>query len=109
MQSVGTTDGSDGANLESGHKYKIQYVIDEQGLDDVVGFELVVLCDDEEGKTHVASKYPFSVVKRDGNLFTFEGDVVLPNAGSFKVAYRMYPKNEELPHRQDFCYVKWFN
>ena len=107
--SCNKADGSDGANLESGHKYKIQYVIDEQGLDDVVGFELVVLSDDEEGKTHVASKYPFSVVKREGNLFTFEGDVVLPNAGSFKVAYRMYPKNEELPHRQDFCYVKWFN
>ena len=50
---------------------------------------------------------PFEVVKREGNLYTFEGVHVLPTAGSFKVACRMYPKNVDLPHRQDFCYVKW--
>ena len=31
------------------------------------------------------------------------------NAGSFKTGVRMYPKNDKLPHRQDFCYVKWLN
>ncbi len=93
--------------FESGKHYNVQYVIDEQGLDDVVGMELVVTHTDEEGKTHVTGKYPLKVVKREGNNFTFEGTVALPNAGSFKLAYRMYPKNEDLPHRQDFCYVKW--
>lgn len=101
--------GDDVRTFESGRKYKTQYVIDEQGLDDVVGLELVVLNTDEEGATHVTGTYPLSVVKREGNLFTFEGSLSLPNAGSFKLAYRMYPKNVDLPHRQDFCYVKWFN
>ncbi|MDO4995436.1 MAG: DUF3417 domain-containing protein, partial [Bacteroidales bacterium] len=101
--------GVDSTTLESGRKYKAQFVIDEQGLDDVVGFELVILHDDEEGKTHVTGTYPFEVKKREGNLFTFEGFVTIPNAGAFKVAYRMFPKNADLPHRQDFCYVKWFN
>jgi starch phosphorylase len=82
-------------------------VIDEQGLDDVVGLEIVVTHTDEEGKTHVTGKYPLQVVKREGNNFTFEGTLALPNAGAFKLAYRMYPKNADLPHRQDFCYVKW--
>ena len=36
------------------------------------------------------------------------GEELQANAGSFKVAYRMFPKNPELPHRQDFCYVRWF-
>ena len=49
------------------------------------------------------------MTKHEGNLYTFEGTHVIPTAGSFKVAYRMYPKNADLPHRQDFCYVKWFN
>ena len=49
------------------------------------------------------------MVKREGNLFTFEMIAGLSNAGSFKVAYRMFPKNDALPHRQDFCYVRWFN
>ena len=96
-------------NVQSGKKYKVRYVIDEQGLDDAVGLELVTLRVDDEGKLHVYSVEALDVVKRDGNLFTFEGTHCIPTSGSFKVAYRMYPKNADLPHRQDFCYVKWFN
>ena len=96
-------------NVQSGKKYKVRYVIDEQGLDDAVGLELVTLRVDNEGKQHVYSVEALDVVKRDGNLFTFEGTHCIPTSGSFKVAYRMYPKNADLPHRQDFCYVKWFN
>ena len=96
-------------NVQSGHKYGVKYVVDEQGLDDVVGLELVTLRVDDEGKQHIYSVEPLDVVKRDGNLFTFEGTYCIPTAGSFKVACRMYPKNADLPHRQDFCYVKWFN
>ena len=87
----------------------MSFVIDEQGVDDAVGIELVVIQTDEDGKNHIADIQQLNVVKRDGNLFTFEGALMLPNAGSFKLAYRMYPKNAELPHRQDFCYVKWIN
>ncbi len=93
----------------SGKKYKVKYVIDEQGLDDAVGLELVTVLKDEEGREHISQVEPFEVVKREGNLYTFEGVHVLPTAGSFKVACRMYPKNVDLPHRQDFCYVKWID
>jgi starch phosphorylase len=91
----------------SGKKYKMQYIVDEQGLDDAVGMELVTVFKDEEGREHISQVEPLEVVKREGNLYTFEGTHVLPTAGSFKVACRMYPKSAELPHRQDFCYVKW--
>lgn len=96
-------------NVQSGQKYKIRYVVDEQGLDDAIGLELVTVRVDDDGREHVYSVEPLEVVKRDGNLFTFEGTHCIPTSGSFKVAYRMYPKNVNLPHRQDFCYVKWFN
>ena len=49
------------------------------------------------------------LVKREGDLYTFQVTHSLSNAGSFKVAYRMFPKHPELPYRQDFCYVRWFN
>ena len=93
----------------SGKKYKVKYVIDEQGLDDAVGLELVTIYKDEDGREHVSQVEQFEVTKREGNLYTFEGTHVIPTAGSFKVAYRLYPKNADLPHRQDFCYVKWLN
>src|SRR5574344_662475 len=93
----------------SGRKYTVRYVLDEQGLDDAIGVELVTVYKDEDGREHVSQVEPLQVVKREGNLYTFEGTHMIPTAGSFKVAYRMFPKNEDLPHRQDFCYVKWFN
>jgi len=98
-----------GEVFESGKKYQIQYVVDEQGLDDVVGLEIVAMHTDEKGQPHVTGSAPLNVVKREGNLFTFEGVLCMPNAGSFKIGYRMYPKNADLPHRQDLCYVKWFS
>ena len=96
-------------DIESGKEYTITYVIDEKGLNDAVGLELVTTYTTADGKQHVYSVEPFSVIKKEGNLYTFQVKHSLSNSGSFKVAYRMFPKNVDLPHRQDFCYVRWFN
>ncbi len=95
--------------VRAGVKYTIQYVIDENGLDDALGLELVTLRSDNNGEDHIYKIEPFTMVKREGNLYTFELKHKLSNAGTFKVGYRLYPKNENLPYRQDFCYVKWLN
>ena len=92
----------------TGKNYLVRHVIDEQGLEDAVGVELVTTYVDEKGDTRIKDVQPMNVVKKDGNLYTFEAEYALNTAGSFKIAYRMYPKNVDLPHRQDFCYVKWF-
>ena len=95
-------------DIESGKEYTITYVIDEKGLNDAVGLELVTTYTTADGKQHVYSVEPFNVIKKEGDLYTFQVKHSLSNAGSFKVSYRMFPKNPELPHRQDFCYVRWF-
>ena len=95
-------------DIESGKEYTITYVIDEKGLNDAVGLELVTTYTTADGKQHVYSVEPFNVIKKEGDLYTFQVKHSLSNAGSFKVAYRMFPKNPDLPHRQDFCYVRWF-
>ena len=95
-------------DIESGKEYTITVVVDEKGLNDAVGLELVTTYTTPEGKQHVYSEEQFSVIKKEGDLYTFQAKHSLSNAGSFKVAYRMFPKNQDLPHRQDFCYVRWF-
>ncbi len=95
-------------SIEAGKKYNIEIVVDEAGLDDAIGLELVTLTTDKDGKEHVYHVDSFDMVKREGNLYTFTTTHCIDNAGSFKVCYRMFPKNKNLPHRQDFCYVKWF-
>ena len=79
--------------LQSGH-HAISYVL--------------TLNTDKKGEDHIYNVEQLEVVKREGNLYTFHVTHTINNAGSFKIAYRIFPKNERLPHRQDFCYVKWF-
>ena len=94
---------------ETGKKYTLRYVIDEQGLNDAVGLELVSIKTDKNGEDHIFSKREFKMVGRDGNNYTFEATFEPDVAGAFKSCVRMYPKNENLVHREDFCYVKWLD
>lgn len=95
---------------ETGVRYQVKYVIDEQGLDDAIGLEIVTLralpdCDGRE----VYKIIPFKMVGHEGNQYTFVAELEPDVAGTFKSCVRMYPKNANLPHRQDFCYVKWLD
>ena len=92
----------------TGVEYKVKFVVNEQGLDDAIGLEIVSVHTDENGEERIFSVRPLEVVGKEGNNYTFEGKIEVSNAGNFKTAVRMYPKNANLPHRQDFCYVKWF-
>ena len=92
----------------TGVEYKVKFVVNEQGLDDAIGLEIVSVHTDENGEERIFSVRPLEVVGKDGNNYTFEGNIEVSNAGNFKTAVRMFPKNANLPHRQDFCYVKWF-
>ena len=94
---------------ETGKKYTLRYVIDEQGLNDAVGLELVSIKTDKNGEEHIFSKREFTMVGRDGNNYTFEATFEPNVAGAFKSCVRMYPKNENLVYREDFCYVKWLD
>jgi len=96
------------AAVISGQEFTVTHVVDEQGLEDAVGIELVVLSSDNNGTDTILEKYPMEVVKQEGNLYTFQLTTSIDLAGSFKVAYRMFPKNKDLPYRQDFAYVRWF-
>lgn len=95
---------------ETGVRYQVKYVIDEQGLDDAIGLEIVSLrtLPDSDGR-EVYKIIPFKMVKHEGNQYTFVAELEPDVAGTFKLCVRMYPKNAYLPHRQDFCYVKWLD
>ena len=94
--------------VEAGKEYNVKVVVDEAGLNDAVGIEIVTVRTDKDGVETIYSVEPMKMTGKNGNEFTFEGTHVLDNAGSYKSAMRMFPKNENLPHRQDFCYVTWF-
>lgn len=95
---------------ETGVNYTMRYVIDEQGLDDAIGLELVVLKPETDPSDRkIYGVHEFKMVGHEGNHYTFELNVEPDEAGSFRSCVRMFPKNDKLPHRQDFCYVKWLD
>ena len=95
------------AGCEAGQQYHIKYVINEQGLDDAIGLEKVDVFTNKDGEERVFHVEPLKMTGHEGNNYTFEADLTPHQSGVYRSAIRMYPKNKELPHRQDFCYVKW--
>ena len=76
-------------------------------MNDAVGLELVFLKNTPVDDVNIHKVIPFNKVKTEGNHYTFEATFDAAVAGAYKYAVRMYPKNDLLPHRQDFSYVKW--
>ena len=95
------------SGAESGKAYNFKFVVNEKGLDNAIGLEVVTVFTNSEGEERIKSIVPLEVTGRDGNNFIFEGKISSNIAGTYKSAVRMYPKNEQLPHRMDFCYVRW--
>ncbi len=95
-------------NPQVGEKYSITIVIDTKSIDDKgLGIELVAT---KLGKNNVDVLYDvdeLKVIKTEGTKLFFNLEKQLNMAGTFKYGFRMFPKNEDLPHRQDFCFVRW--
>ena len=102
------TDNLKSGQLESGSEIEVKVVVDEQGLDNAIGIDLVVVNVDENGGEKFLKSIPLELVGHDNNLYTFRLKYTVSFIGRIKTAFRMYPSNPLLPHRQDFCYVRWF-
>ena len=96
-------------NAQVGKKYKMEVTINTKALNDKgVGIELVVLkkCKNNEDTLHEVKE--MDLIATEGSKMRFSLDYKLNLSGTIKYAFRMFPKHQDLPHRQDFCYVRWF-
>ncbi len=92
-----------------GEDYKFEVSIDTGSLNDKgIGIELVITRRDVHNHTTLYEVVELKPVGSEGSTIHYSGDYQMHQAGSFQYAFRMFPKNEDLPHRQDFCYVRWF-
>ena len=99
-------EGSNPANSMAGQQYQVQVTIDTNGLNKDLGLENVIY-KHESGEEKLWNTVQFEVVKEEGSIVTYGLKSNLTDAGVFRYAYRLYPKNEALPHRLDFAYVRW--
>jgi starch phosphorylase len=95
-------------NPQVGEVYDINIVVDIDGINDKgIGIELVATKLDKNNVDMLYDVEELKLVKNEGSKLFYNLEYQLNNAGSFKFGFRMFPKNEDLPHRQDFCYVRW--
>ena len=90
----------------TGDTFEAKAVIDTKGLGDSLGVELVFYREKDGQDTYVGRE-DLKIVKKDGDVYTYEIQDKMREAGVFRYALRMYPKSKELPHRQDFAYIRW--
>jgi len=81
--------------------------IDTDGLGDSVQVELVVY-KETDGEVKFHQTEPLEITARDGNVLTYSLKHKIKGNGIYRYAFRAYPWNKHLPHRQDFAYLKWF-
>ena len=91
-----------------GGKCKVAVELDTKGLNDKgIGVELVAIRTSTHNNDKLYEVKQLDLVKAEGSHLFFEADYRLDYAGGMKFGLRMYPKNDLLPHRMDFCYVRW--
>ncbi|GAB4280025.1 MAG: hypothetical protein Kow0068_04150 [Marinilabiliales bacterium] len=72
-----------------------------------IGMDLVIANRLPNNEVKIAHVFEADIVKVVDNkaYFKIEKEPIRP--GHFSYGLRIYPKHDKLPHRQDFCLVKW--
>jgi starch phosphorylase len=99
-------DDSTGAS-RTGDRFSATAVLDTKGLGESIGVELVYY-KEVDGEHIYQGRKELKVVKREGDVYTYELKDQHKESGVYRYAFRMYPKNPNLTYRQDFAYVRWF-
>lgn len=107
VKNVQITDGITNV-LKIGEGYPARVLVDLKGLKpEDVGVEMVITENGKDSAPKLIECLQFEIESVEGTQVTYKLELQLMNAGAFGYAIRMYPKNKELPHRQDFNILKW--
>ena len=96
------------SRLIMGKDYPVKVTVALNGLSpDDIGIELIVIEKENEEETKIVEAMAFDELRCEGDVCEYFYTVKPDHPGAFKCSFRMYPKNKNLPHRQDFKFVRW--
>ena len=97
---------SDG--LAIGTELKAEVVLNIGDLKpEEIGVEVLFAITDKKGKLHIQERYDFTPVESADGTAKYVATINPDRSGLYQVAGRIYAKNADLPHRQDFELVRW--
>lgn len=92
----------------SGHTYTTEIILDIKNIPpENVGVEMVVtrLLKNDEHAFFTSKEFKYVSRKKSRVIYSVEFQPEM--AGTFFYGIRIYAKHKELPHRQDFCLLRW--
>ena len=97
-----------GKTLLLGEPFKAALKLDYKELQaNDFGVEVVFVQKSADGSREIVSIYEMERMSTDGSHVTYGCDITAKSTGVFNYAFRLFPKNSLLAHRQDFNLVKW--
>ncbi len=93
-----------------GDIFEVDAIVDTKNLNDHgIGLELVLMQANGKSTFKFERSKAFNLVKKEGSLLYFTLNYSIKQGGAYRYGFRLFPKNDDLPYRQDLCYVKWVN
>lgn len=71
--------------------------------------ELVIAEENKAGQLSLVDRKSLNLIAHDSLNETYQLELRNTTPGSYKHAIRILPHHSELPHRQDFAYVRWIH
>ena len=72
-----------------------------------IGVEIIFSIKNNKGARKILLTREMSLLEVINGKALYSVDVPVVNAGTFNYGFRVFPKHELMPHRQDFPLVKW--
>lgn len=72
-----------------------------------IGIEIIFGQKINDEVEHITYKQEMEMLEHEGSKVRFRCEIPSNRAGVFDYAFRVFPKNPLLPHRQDFNLIKW--
>ena len=96
------------SNVAIGSEFKAEVVLNIGDLKaEEIGVEILFATTDKKGKLHIQEQYDFEPVSSAHGTAKYVAAINPERSGLYQVAGRIYAKNGNLPHRQDFELVRW--
>lgn len=94
--------------FNEGDEVIIDIIIDKKDMIGDLGIDCVVAeFDNDKNEDVFVDSFELNLVNKEGSKLHFQFAGSTRASGTYKIAYRVFPKNELLPHRMDFAYVRW--
>jgi hypothetical protein len=107
IKSVEIADGITN-KMKIGQEYPVQVTLDLKGLSgNEVGLELVITENEGSQQPRIIETVELQAENNEGTVYSYKHKLHPNHPGSFNYSFRLFPKNENLPHRQDFRFIRW--